>query len=67
MRKTRLTRNEVIDLFRRLKDREGASNLACRLGVKRQYVYDVASGARAPGPKVLAALGLKRIVEERYE
>jgi hypothetical protein len=67
MKKTRLTRDEVTALFRALKEAEGASALACRLNVSRQYVYDVASGVRAPGPKVLDVLGLKRIREERYE
>lgn len=67
MKKKRLTRNEVTALFQALKESEGASHLACRLGVSRQYVYDVASGIRAPGPKVLDVLGLRRAKEEWYE
>lgn len=66
MRK-QLNRQEVVALFHSLQEAEGAASLACRLGVTRQYVYDVAAGRRSPGPKVLKVLGLRRIVEERYE
>lgn len=39
--------------------------LAKELGVSEPYLSDVINGRRDPGPKILKALGLERIVDYR--
>lgn len=34
-------------------------------GVSERYVYDVLAGKQPPGPKILAAMGYRKVV--RYE
>jgi len=38
------------------------SRLANDLGISRAYLSDIVRGNRQPGPGILAALGLKRVV-----
>ncbi len=55
---------EPLRVLERAIEREGGSAKAWakRAGLSRQYVYDVRSGKRAPGPAILLALGLVRVV-----
>jgi DNA-binding transcriptional regulator YdaS (Cro superfamily) len=44
--------------------RAGSQRLAAQqLGVSDAYLCDVKKGRRDPGPKLLTALGLRRVVE----
>ena len=40
----------------------GAKQAATNLGISPQYLSDVIAGRRAPGAKILTALGLRRVV-----
>jgi predicted transcriptional regulator len=40
-------------------------SVAADLGIKPSYLCDLLKGRREPGPKVLKALGLERIVTYR--
>lgn len=44
-----------------------AAAWAARLGISSAYVSDVRRGVRQPGPSVLQALGLQRVVSYRDE
>jgi transcriptional regulator with XRE-family HTH domain len=67
MKSKRLTRNEVVELLREMaKGPGGQTALACRIGCRKQYISDVLRERRPPGPRVLKALGLRRLTEE-YE
>ena len=41
---------------------DGAKQAATNLGISPQYLSDVIAGRRAPGAKILTALGLRRVV-----
>ena len=56
---------DVVRMVVRACEQEGDIAFATRAGVSRQYVYDVRRGNRAPGPKILRALGLRKTW--RYE
>jgi len=51
-----------IDELQRLLQSDTQSNVAEQLGISAQYLSDVLHKRRAPGKKILAALGLKRSV-----
>lgn len=40
---------------------------AASIGVSEQYIADILKGRRSPGPAVLSALGLKKIVTYERE
>ncbi len=50
-----------------IKKAEGRTKteLAREIGVSRQNLYQIMKGERGAGPKVLAYLGLRRVVEIR--
>ena len=55
-------------ILRRLRDRCKLSSqtlVASELGVSKQYLCDVLAGRRDVGPKMLAGLGLTRVMEYR--
>ena len=55
-------------ILRRLRDRCKLSNqtlVASELGVSKQSLCDVLAGRRHVGPKMLAGLGLTRVMEYR--
>ncbi len=57
-----LSKNEVLALLRARAEKAGSQRaLAERLGVTPAYLSDVLQGRREPGPKILAALGLRRV------
>ncbi len=47
---------------RMVRDARFASTVASDLKVSPQYLYDFINGRRPPGKKILAALGLKKVV-----
>ena len=57
-----LTKDDVI---RRLQEfiarHENRKKAAAALGVSAQFMYDVLSGSRAPGRKILLVLGLEQV------
>ncbi|GJD65770.1 transcriptional regulator [Methylobacterium frigidaeris] len=60
-----LTRDEVLGLLRRQVSENGSQQAyASSVGLSPQYVADVLHGRRAPGPVILAALGVRRV--ERF-
>ena len=50
----------------RLKGRK-QKDLAAELGVSEPFLSMVLNGKKAPGPKILKAIGLKRLVRVSYE
>lgn len=57
-------KNPLDILEKRIKT--GGSNATARaLGVSTTYLSDVMCGRRKPGPKILKALGLERVVVYR--
>lgn len=65
----RLTEDDVVAMLRReagTGDR-GKLELAERMSVFKSYVYDLLAGRRKPGPKVLAYLGLRKVVTYERE
>lgn len=64
-----MTKDELIEHLRKLVKEEGSQrNLAKRLGVSAPFIGDVLLGKREPAPKMLKALGLRRVVTfERLE
>jgi transcriptional regulator with XRE-family HTH domain len=64
-----MTKDELIEHLRKLAKEEGSQrNLAKRLGVSAPFIGDVLLGKREPAPKMLKALGLRRVVTfERLE
>lgn len=60
---TGLTEEDARVRIRQLADQAGGvCALASLLGVSPSYVSDVLSGRRAPGPRFLAVVGLKKVV-----
>lgn len=58
-----LSQADLVALLRRRAKRAGSQQaLAEMLGVTPAYLSDVLAGRRAPGPKLLQALGLRRQV-----
>lgn len=58
-----MTRDEVVAEVRRAVERAGSQKAWAKVaGVTVQHVNDVLSGHRGPGPKVLDALGLEKVV-----
>lgn len=59
---------ESVDPLKILENRaakEGQAKLAETLEVSLSYLNDILRGRREPGPKILAALGLERVVTYR--
>jgi transcriptional regulator with XRE-family HTH domain len=54
----------IKELRKRLRGRTQRS-LADEVGVSSQYLNDILSGRREPGPAILAGLGLERVVSYR--
>ena len=53
--------NPIIEL-RKLTETATQTEVARMLGVSSQYLSDVLNSRRTPGKKILAALGLERVV-----
>lgn len=63
-----MTEDDVRALLLRETERAGSQRAwAARHGVSAPYVHDVIRGKRAPGRKMLAILGLRRIATYEYE
>ena len=58
----RLTLDEVLDRLRYSIKVNGQADLARKLGVRDQDLSDVVHGRRPPGPMLLAAMGLRKVV-----
>jgi transcriptional regulator with XRE-family HTH domain len=50
---------DIIELLRKAIGDGTAKDYAAKIGVSQQFLSDVLKGRRAPGHKLLAALGLK--------
>lgn len=58
-----VTKQELIEHLRQLVEEAGSQReLAKRLGVSAPFIGDVLLGKREPAPKMLKALGLRRVV-----
>jgi transcriptional regulator with XRE-family HTH domain len=57
-----MTIEGVRALLRGRLDKGSQRTAAIALGVSQQYLSDVLTGARTPGPKILWALGLRRVM-----
>jgi transcriptional regulator with XRE-family HTH domain len=58
----RITLAELIDLLRvRVAAAGGQQQFADSIGVSQGYVNDILAGKREPGPKILLALGYKKV------
>jgi transcriptional regulator with XRE-family HTH domain len=56
-----MTHDELLELIQDRIEKLGSQlALAAELGVSPQYLSDVQCGRRSPGPKLLAALNLRR-------
>jgi len=65
----RITRKTMISLLRAVIDDPAIGSviaLAKLLDCSRQNIYDVLHGARTPGRKLLAEMGLRKIKPEVY-
>lgn len=59
----RVTEEQIIKMLRAYCATQGSQvAAAARLGVSVQHVNDILHGHRKPGPKILKALGLKKVV-----
>jgi len=57
-----MTREALLEQLRRLCTKEGSvTKWAMRHGIRPQYVHMALNGERAPGPQILAAMGLERV------
>lgn len=56
--------NPIDELVKRTQSRSQAE-VANELGVSAQYLHDVLKLRRAPGKKILAALGLEKLITYR--
>ena len=57
-----------MDPIQLLRDRcatAGQARVATELAISRQYLNDLLQGLRRPGPKILQALDLERVVTYR--
>jgi hypothetical protein len=54
-----------IEVLRKKIDGKSQAEAASQLGITQGYLSDILNGRRAIGPKVLKALGLKKVVEYR--
>lgn len=61
MKRRQLTLDDVITLLRREADGRQVE-FALRAGVTQQYISDILRGKREPGPKILDALGLQKVI-----
>jgi transcriptional regulator with XRE-family HTH domain len=52
----------ILELQKRL-GQQSLRALAIELGVSAPYLSDIMRGNRQPGPKVLAALGIERVID----
>lgn len=60
--KKHLSQNDVMTILKRETDKAGSQKAyAAAIGVSAQYLSDVLSGTKAPGEKILKALGLRKI------
>ena len=58
----RITHERLIEILRQTQGDRTAKELANDLGITPQYLSDIYSGRREPGPALLEALGLKKEV-----
>lgn len=64
--KKQFTREEIIKMLRKQQGDRTQTELAKELGISKQFLADVFSGHRAPGEKLLSALGLtQRMIYEK--
>lgn len=64
-----LTLVDVVGLMRqrRQSTTQQLKQVAGSMGITSQYFADICAGRREPGPKVLEALGLERVVGYRWK
>ena len=62
-----MTHNQVVDRLYALVTRHGTqAKAAASIGITAVYFGDLLRGRRAPGPRVLKALGLRKTVHQSY-
>ena len=62
-----MTEDEVIDLLRKVLAKEAQFRFAARARCSRPYVNQVLMRIASPGPKILEALGVEKVVTYRPE
>jgi transcriptional regulator with XRE-family HTH domain len=62
LRSAGMSQPEIVQIIRERIGKGSQRDFAQSLGVSPSYLSDVLKGRRDAGPKVLAALGLKRVV-----
>lgn len=55
-------RTTPIDVLRKRVDAQSQAAVAAELGITQGYLSDILNGNRALGPKILKALGFKKVV-----
>jgi hypothetical protein len=62
-----LTREEVLQRLREACEKAGSENAWAKAhGMSQAYVNDAIRGRREPGPAILEAMGLEKVIEIRY-
>lgn len=54
--------DDVRDLLKEMGRASTSAAVSKKLGVSAQYLCDIQMGRRAPGPKVLRAIGLREVI-----
>lgn len=63
-----MTESELVALLKSRVEQAGSMRaLAREFGIQPSYLSDLLQGRRAPGPKVLGPLGLRRVKLVTYE
>lgn len=58
-----MTKEALINQLERMAEKDGSkSALAVRLGVTLTYLSDVIHNRREPGPMILKAMGVRRVI-----
>lgn len=55
----------IIKIKNRIEERGSQKALAKEWGISEAYLCDILKGNRAPGPKILNPLGMKKVIRYR--
>jgi len=62
-----MNRAQVIELLRKRQGKQSLREFAAALGLSAGYLSDIYCGNRAPGPSILAILGIEKTTTVEYE
>jgi len=62
-----MNRAQVVELLRRMQAGRSLREFAENIGVSAGYLSDIYCGNRAPGPSILAILGIEKTTTVEYE